>query len=293
MKVSAQRLFNKPIITPETDTTIGHNINGPSLIKAPEWLENKLGEYYLYFAAHKGQYIRLAYSDSLDGDWKIYKPGTLHIKDTPFTKHIASPDVHIDNENRKIYMYYHGSGEYNGQKTCFAESSNGIDFISHTELLGPSYWRVFEYEGYYFAQTMKGCFFRSETKHTGFVKGPVLFVKKRNRKIRHSALYIKDDVLYLFHTYKGDCPEKILYRTIKINKSWLKWKTSRARILLKPDTDYEGADLPIVKSKKGIAVNRVRQLRDPAIYVEGNDVYMLYCIAGEHGIAISRLEFQQ
>ena len=30
-----------------------NNINGPSLIEAPEWLPQKLGRYYLYFANHK------------------------------------------------------------------------------------------------------------------------------------------------------------------------------------------------------------------------------------------------
>ncbi|GIT64032.1 MAG: hypothetical protein Ct9H300mP22_4320 [Gammaproteobacteria bacterium] len=41
------------------------NIQGPSLIKVPEWIENPLGKYYLYFADHKGLYIRLAYADEL------------------------------------------------------------------------------------------------------------------------------------------------------------------------------------------------------------------------------------
>jgi len=30
------------------------------MIRAPEWIEGRLGDYYLYFADHKGRYIRLA-----------------------------------------------------------------------------------------------------------------------------------------------------------------------------------------------------------------------------------------
>lgn len=51
------RLLDGPIIGPELHDSIGVNIQGPSLIKVPEWLPNKLGSYYLYFADHKGSYI--------------------------------------------------------------------------------------------------------------------------------------------------------------------------------------------------------------------------------------------
>ena len=36
---------------PELDREHGFsNINGPSLVRVPEWVENPLGKYYLYFA---------------------------------------------------------------------------------------------------------------------------------------------------------------------------------------------------------------------------------------------------
>ena len=55
---------------------MGSNINGPSLIRVPDWLPNPLGKYYLYFAHHKGEYIRLAYADDLSGPWTTYEAGT-------------------------------------------------------------------------------------------------------------------------------------------------------------------------------------------------------------------------
>ena len=57
-----ERFIQNPIITPSLDPRMGQNINGPSLIRVPDWLPNRLGNYYLYFAHHQGQYIRLAYS---------------------------------------------------------------------------------------------------------------------------------------------------------------------------------------------------------------------------------------
>jgi hypothetical protein len=48
------------------------NINGPSIIKVPPWVENPLDKFYLYFAHHKGDYSKLAYVDRPEGPWRIY-----------------------------------------------------------------------------------------------------------------------------------------------------------------------------------------------------------------------------
>ena len=59
---SYERISDLPIITIDSHKVLlleaeefGYtNINGPSLIKVPHWMENPLGKYYLYFAHHKG-----------------------------------------------------------------------------------------------------------------------------------------------------------------------------------------------------------------------------------------------
>src|SRR6478609_12156062 len=81
-QITFKRFANNPIVGPELFSgKDGANINGPSLIKVPDWLPNKLGKYYLYFAHHNGTYIRMAYADDLKGPWKIYEPGTLKMDD--------------------------------------------------------------------------------------------------------------------------------------------------------------------------------------------------------------------
>ena len=81
MKV--KRFDSNPIIHLSMSPSLGGNVNGPSLIRAPSWLSDPLGKYYLYFAHHAGSFIRLAYSDYLEGPWSIYEPGTLHLSSSP------------------------------------------------------------------------------------------------------------------------------------------------------------------------------------------------------------------
>ena len=75
------------------DDRMGDNINGPSLIKVPDWIENPLGQYYLYFAHHQGTHIRLAYADRLEGPWTTHAPGTLQLEDNHQSKFGTSVKV--------------------------------------------------------------------------------------------------------------------------------------------------------------------------------------------------------
>ena len=139
-----------------TDNKIdGNNINGPSLIKVPNFIPNKLGNYYLYFGHHHGKCIRMAYSDDIKGPYKLYKKGVLSLNNTPGKDHISSPDVII--KNNKIILYYHtvyNSG-YNGQSTFIAESDDGLNFISTNTNISYPYFRYFEYESDIYGIAMK------------------------------------------------------------------------------------------------------------------------------------------
>ena len=74
-KISIERFFSNPIIYPNMDDRMGSNINGPAIIRMPNWCKEKLGTYHLYFSDHKGKYIRLAFADEIIGPWKVYSPG--------------------------------------------------------------------------------------------------------------------------------------------------------------------------------------------------------------------------
>jgi acetylornithine/succinyldiaminopimelate/putrescine aminotransferase len=79
--------------------------------------------------------------------------------------------------------------------------------------------------------------------------------------------------------------------TIDLSKGWSEWSPSEPVEVLRPELAWEGADAPLEPSTRSVAYGKVNQLRDPAIYVEGDRTYLLYAIAGEGGIAIAELSF--
>ena len=60
--------------------------------------------------------------------------------------------------------------------------------------------------------------------------------------------------------------------------------------MLEPCAAYEGVDLPLAPSVRGLSVGPLRQPRDPGIFEEGGTDYLLYSVAGEQGIGIARLD---
>ena len=321
-----ERLLDAPIITPDLHPSIGVNIQGPSLIEAPGWVEERLGNYYLYFADHKGLYIRLAYADDLLGPWHIHPAGSLQIADSHFlteppevapdvaarlrasqqrrgvpmshdglfeatTPHIASPDVHVDDANRRIVMYFHGLDGVSTQVTRVATSADGIHFEARPERLGRTYMRVFGHDGHTYAMSMPGQFYRSRDPLGGFEQGPLLF----NPNMRHAALLKRENTLYVFWTEVGEAPEHIKLSTIDLSGDWMGWKETPGVEVLRPEFDWEGADAPLEPSVRSTAYGHVNQLRDPAVFEDADSgrIFLLYAVAGESGIAIAEVHLDE
>lgn len=322
LSIRVERLLDAPIITPDLHPSIGTNIQGPSLIRVPDWIADPLGRYYLYFADHKGSYIRLAYADKLTGPWKIHPPGSLHIEHSHFPSeppevteadlqkeaarraadpdagglphslrlemtapHIASPDVHVDEHERRIVMYFHGLEGPGRQVSRVAVSTDGIDFRGLPQILGRTYLRTFRWDGATYGIAMPGQVYRSQDGMAGFEPGPLLF----NPDMRHCALLVRGDLLHVFWTQVGQAPERILHSTIDLSVPWTEWRESEAAEILRPERPWEGALEPVEPSIRSVAYGPVNQLRDPAIFEEDGRVYLLYAVAGESGIAIAEL----
>ena len=325
MSFKVTHLPDNPIIRPHMDERMGRNVQGPSLIRVPDWVSNPLGRYYLYFADHKGSYIRLAYADALQGPWKIHRDGALQLAHSRFPvsdievpanaaellreshlpgrappgtagipdpmedatiPHIASPDVHVDHAQQRIVMYFHGLQSFRTQRTRVALSTDGIHFEARDEILGPSYFRVFKHAGATYAFAMPGILFRSADGLSQFERGPTLFEATQ----RHTAVLKRGDTLHVLWTRVGDAPERIYCSDIDLNGDWQQWKAAPPIEVMRPEHAWEGANQPALPSYRGAINADVNQLRDPCVFEEDGNMYLLYAVCGEAGIAIAQLQ---
>ena len=146
----------------------GRNINGPSVIKVPDWVPpeeraDPSARYYMYFGNHGGKYIRMAWAEELTGPWTFYnmdpatpmtQRGVLGFEEVEagggdvvtylgpnqelrIKNHMASPRVFVDDVNQRFVLFFHaptgvnrGDGTFgnNFQRTVLALSGDGLDF---------------------------------------------------------------------------------------------------------------------------------------------------------------------
>lgn len=190
------------------------NINGPSVVRVPDWVPvherpAKDARYYLYFAHHGGRYIRMAYAPEPTGPWRPFNTGDavdssmgdessaspprrtpgsgvldLDLADSGeistgsfrIRRHIASPDVLIDSQNRRFVMYFHAPSSTGRQETFVATSQFGLNFNPAASggeepagagsgvrdvIPGWFYFRTFEVAGRTFAYANGGRLYRA------------------------------------------------------------------------------------------------------------------------------------
>jgi hypothetical protein len=317
--ITVTRFSENPLITLDMSPIIGDNANGPSIIRVPGWVKHPLGRYYMYFAHHKCQFIRLAYADSLRGPWKIYEPGVLKVEDSAFYRpqpdpvdsppgfytHIASPDIYLDEANKRIIMWTHGvwtegkrwpenradaqqwarqNGYY--QYSQASVSSDGLHFKVQPVISRECYLRVFQYNGVFYAISRLGELSRASGPLREFKVGGDPFRDTHfSNRVRHVALLKKGDVLHVFFSAIGDAPESILYTTIDLTGDWTAWKIGDVRQVLTPEASYECTELPNEPSAVGEIDHPARQVRDPAVFEEDGKVFLFYTFCGEQGVA--------
>lgn len=327
MVYSVRKIEGNPIIRPHMGTRVGHNVQGPSLVRVPDWVQHPLGRYYLYFADHKGDHIRLAVADQLEGPWRIHEPGALSLERSRFLMepppvpagtthtslvgqrpgiapehtpgvtstladatcpHIASPDVHVDHQRRRFVMYVHGLTGFQVQRTRVALSPDGLDFEALEPLLGPSYFRVFKWQDMTYALTMPGRMLRATDALGPFEPGPLVFNEPLQR---HTAVRVRPEgELEVFWTRVGDQPERMLVSRIDLKSDWQQWRAGPEQEVFRGEHDWEGAHLPIAPSWRSGIDLPVNQLRDPALFEEDGRTWLLYAVQGESGIALAELQ---
>ncbi|MEZ4610391.1 MAG: hypothetical protein R2838_09135 [Caldilineaceae bacterium] len=140
--MDSRRFAENPLIHPGLSPEIGTNINGPSAPACRGEVARPLG-HSTRFAHHQGTFIRMAYADDVRGPWTVYPGGVLRLDETACREHIASPDVHVLPEQRRIVMYFHGLRRRDSARSGPRPSGNGLHFAAERTILGPFYFRAF------------------------------------------------------------------------------------------------------------------------------------------------------
>ncbi len=322
-EVSATRLAQNPLITVNTSFSLGSNVNGPTVIRVPDWVDRPLGRYYMYFANHMGEFIRLAYADAVTGPWRVYEPGVLHVRETAFFRpqpdpketvadfytHVASPEVFVDPTRKRLVMWVHGWWTNSerwpsdpvkarawatrlgyGQFTQAAESTDGIHFEVRPPITKQSYLRVFQHDRYFYGLSRLGQLVRSKDPMASFEIGPNPFRgSSYANRVRHVGPILRGGRLYVFFTAIGDVPERVLMSTIDLTSDWTAWRATPPVEVLQPETHYECVDMPAAPSEAGDVEGRVRQIRDPFVFEEQGKAFLFYSTCGEQGIAAATI----
>lgn len=340
---TVERLATDPLIIDQAEEHGYSNICCPSVLSVPEWVQNPLGRYYLYFSHHKGSYIRLAYSDSPVGPWTVHAGGALPLEQSGLptspkahgegdgvlialwqnfelplirdflimswrTKvsgqaereargisasagsapHIASPEIVVDHESRRILMFYHGYDHRGGQSSRIAESADGLNFQAlDTEIFGV-YLRHFQHRETHYLLGMPGVLYRSSSLRGPYEpRGQILF----EPDMRHAGLLLEGDTLYVFWSRVGDAPERVLLSQVDLShRDWNRWEATAAVDVLQPEQAWEGALLPIHASLRGELDVAARELRDPYVFRDRDgSLYLYYVGGGEKAIGVARM----
>lgn len=133
----------------------------------PDWAAGKQAAFHMYFGHHKGKSLRLAYADRLEGPWAMNPNPVIPLANSLFEPedpapdptltapdwvdelggdylyaHVASPDVHVDADSRRLVMYFKGLLANGDQRTRIAFSDDGLLFAMRGPLIGPPYIRA-------------------------------------------------------------------------------------------------------------------------------------------------------
>ena len=323
---AAERFPTNPLLSVASDASLGGNVNGPTVVRVPDWVDQPLGRYYMYFANHMGESIRLAYADELTGPWHVHESGVLHVSATAFHRpqpdpegpradfytHVASPEILIDGENRRLIMWFHGwwtNGERwpetlsearawarergYAQLTQVAESADGLSFAVRPAITRPSYLRVFELDGALYGVSRLGVLGRASDPLEPFEAGPSLFRDSPYAgRVRHVGLVLRGRRLDVYFTAIGDAPERVMLSSVDLSADWTGWRAGDAVEVLSPEAAYECANLPVSPSESGDIAVPARQLRDPFVLEEDGRAFLFYAACGEQAIAGATLDIR-
>lgn len=281
-----ERVGTGLIVSASPQRGIGLSVCGPCLAASRVQGIGEATKYMLYFAHHRGQSIRLATARTLVGPWRIERP-VLRLAQTRYSDHLASPTVVCDEGSRLWRLYFHGGDGVSlaRQSEGVATSEDGFRFTALSGSLGTPYWSVFRSADRWYALAMPGTLLESRS-------GLGDFVAKRFDMLpptaRHSTAIVVKDLLLVFYSEIGDCPEHIKMCAFRLETVSTNGKRAELGSVLVPSTEYEGSNLPSRPSRPGACGAPSRDLRDPSALIVDGTLWLAYAAGGERGIGLTR-----
>ncbi len=227
----------------------------------------------------------------------IYPAGALHLAQVPQCEdHIASPDVIVDDDTHEIRMYFHGVTKHTArQLTYMATSPDGLNFSVALPPIAPFYLRVVRWRNTWIGMSKGGFLSMSNNGKDAFqplptsafpMSGPLA---NAAGDVRHVALQLDGDRLWVLFSRVGDAPEHIRLGYVDLLRPVDSWKVEASVELLRPQHDWEGADIRPIPSLAGPSRGPENALRDPAILFTETSQWLFYSSRGEAGIGVMAL----
>ncbi len=280
----------------------------PAVVEAPPWLSDPLDALYMYYASHHGAGLGLATAPEPEGPWTVQDP-VFTLDDAPMIEgHISSPDVLIDEEAERVYLYYHGGnaagkGQVMGSAVGYDgrnfEVENADPLILPSEREGwwdsnsTAYLRPFrlgdQILGLYMgnggrvdapgvAHNSQGILRSRDYLHWQRVREEALLAPDEEQDwgtIRHSAVHVRNDgaLDVYYSTRTGPELDREILRVARVDASAAPedWQAHRLGTVLEPDLDWEGDDL-----------------RDPYPFEWEGKLYLFYAGGLEAGIGLAK-----
>jgi hypothetical protein len=280
----------------------------PTVVEAPGWLSEPLDALYMYYASHHGTGLGLATAPEPQGPWTVQDP-VFTLDDAPMIAgHISSPDVLIDEDAERVYLYYHGGNAAGkGQVMGCAVGYDGQHFEveNRKPLILPSeregawdsvstaYLRPFRLAGRILglymgnggrrdapgvAHNCQGILRSRDYLHWERVREEALLgpdEKDDWGTVRHSGVHVRGDgdIDVYYSTRTGPELDREVLRVARVDASLPaeQWEARKLGTVLEPEVDWEGDDL-----------------RDPYPFEWEGRLYLFYAGGTEAGIGLAK-----
>ena len=192
--------------------------------------------------------------------------------------------MHINNVEKSLEMFFHSLDHDGKQRSLRATSNNGLTWQVQPKPVSQIYLRIFRYKRKKDALGWGGQILRENLLGI-FELGPWTFGGQGHR---HADVLVNGEKLHVMWTRIGDAPECIFHSTIDLANYWRDWYGTEGKEILRSKFDRKCAHIPTSTSTVGGLTKQEPALRDPHLFEESEEVYMIYAGAEKVVLALQK-----